>query len=226
MATKEDKTQGKEGEDKSIFLRFGDDLAVDDKPHRVWRGGRKTGTSRVIEGSRMEVADGFADNAGTHPSRRIPGGIGQIAPRDANSYVIVLAAILIHKKAGNGSAGAGNSDCGRVGGAGGKDGVRANAARNSITHRVDVFDVGTGKQGRKRELAVVGRVGVVNVAVIVGRFPSVSRGVVSRGSDVPVVVRGGGAAKNPNGLVGVVLAGIDVNHQLRLALLQRNERKR
>ena len=174
-------------------------------------------TSNVIEDSRMEVADGFAEDAGAYPSRRIPGGIAQIAPRDANSYVIVRAGILIHKNVGNSSAAAVDGDRGRVGGAGGKSDVGFTAARNSGVQRSDVFGVGTGKQGRKRELSVVGGVGVVNVSVIIGRFPTVSRGVVSRSSDAPVVSRGGRAAKNPEGLVGgVVLAGIDVDEQLRI----------
>ena len=41
--------------------------------------------------------------------------------------------------------------------------------------------------------------------------------VTPRGSNAAVVTRGGRAAKNPEGLVGAVLAGIDVNHQLRLS---------
>ena len=173
----------------------------------------------------MEVADGFAEDAGAHPSGRIPCGIGQIAPRDANSYVIVRAGILIHKNVGNSSAATADGDGRRVGGAGGKSDVGFAAAGNSGVHRSDVVGVGTGKQGRKNELAVVGRVGVVNISVIVGCFPSISRGVVSGGSDAPVVSRGGGSAKNPNGLVVIVLAGIDINQQLRLGVVPPPQRQ-
>ena len=83
---------------------------------------------------------------------------------------------------GNGSAAAADGNRWRVGGAGGKYGVRANAARNSITHRVDVFDVGAGKQGRKREVDVAGLVGVKNVSAIIGEqnFPAVSVRVTIR----------------------------------------------
>ena len=135
--------------------------------HRVLRRRRKTGTCRVIEGSREEIADRFVQNAGAAPTGRLPGGIGQTAPRDANSYVIVLAAILIHKKVGNSSAVGADSDCGRVGGAGGKGDVGSASARNSGSHRSDVFGiVGTGKQGRKREDLVVWLVGVENAAAV------------------------------------------------------------
>ena len=83
----ENEGDGKQTEDEGVFLGFGDDLAVDDDPNRAIGLRRKTRSSRrrtIIESSRMEVADGFVEDAGAHPSRRIPAGIGQIAPGDAN----------------------------------------------------------------------------------------------------------------------------------------------
>ena len=62
----------------------------------------------------------------------------------------------------NGSAAA--ADGRRVGGTGGKSDVGLASAKNSGGYRLDVFSVGAGKQGRKREVDVVGLVGVVNVA--------------------------------------------------------------
>ena len=65
---KENKAQSKQAEDKRVFLRFGDNLAVDSDPHQaVATAGatrRKIDSSKiaVIEGSpRNEVADGFVD---------------------------------------------------------------------------------------------------------------------------------------------------------------------
>ena len=59
----EDKTQGKEGEDEGVFFGFGDDLAVDNNPHRAVGVRRKPRTIRgphfIIEGSRKEIADGL-----------------------------------------------------------------------------------------------------------------------------------------------------------------------
>ena len=132
----------------------------------------------------------------------------------------------MHVKIGNGSVRVGNSDGRRVGGAGGKGDVRLAAAGNAGQHRVPVCGVGTGKQGRQRERLVVGVVGVVNVVVRRRKIPRVSRGVVSGGSDAPGGVRSGGTAKNPKGLVGVVLTGIDINQQLRLALFEGNKRRK
>ena len=62
-AMKENKDQSKQAKDKSVFSGFGDDLAVDYRPHVA-----KTGIgTRPVESSRMKVADGFVDYAGAHP---------------------------------------------------------------------------------------------------------------------------------------------------------------
>ena len=119
---------------------------------------------------------------------------------------------------GNGSAAASSGDSRRVGGVGGKN-LRSSAARNSLLNGLDVCRVaGTGKQGGELKVGIAGLVSVENVSET-GRpeFPSVSI-VVNGGaySDVTGVICGRRAAKNPKGLVGVVLAGININHQLRL----------
>ncbi len=226
----EHKAEGKQAEDEGVFFRFGDDLAVDDNSHRAIGLRRKTSiphSPTIIEGSRKEVADGFVDNAGAHPSRRIPAGIAQTAPGDPNPYDISKKSTsVIQEKIGNGSVSAGNSDGRRVSGVGGKGDIGSAAARNSGSHRSDVSGVGTGKQGRQRDRLVVGLIGIVKVVVRRRKSPRVSRGVVSGGSDVPVVLRGGRAAKNPKGLVGgIVLAGIDVDDQLRLGFVPPPPRK-
>ena len=99
QAAQGNKTQGKEGEDEGVFFRFWDDLAVDDNAHRTTAACHKIAIqetiSVVIEGSRKEIADGFVDDAGADPSRRIPAGIGQSAPRDTNPYIIRVSAIFI-----------------------------------------------------------------------------------------------------------------------------------
>ena len=129
---------------------------------------------------------------------------------------------------GDGSVAAADGDGGRVGGAGGKGDVGFAAAGNSGIHRGDVFGVGTRKQGRELEDLVAGLVGVEDVAVIVVHLPRVlivevaSTGVSDLGAGR---AGSGGAAKNPKSLVGFVLAGIDTEDQLRLALLPRKERQ-
>ena len=96
---KENKPQGKEAEHKGVFFGFGDDLAVDDNPQRATAACHKIAIqeaiSVVIEGSRKEIADRFVDDAGARPNRRIPAGIGQSAPRDANPDFIRVSAIFI-----------------------------------------------------------------------------------------------------------------------------------
>ena len=73
----------------------------------------------------------------------------------------------MHKKMGNGSAAAADGDGWRVGDAGGKGDVGSTAAGNSGSHRGNVSGVGTGKQGRKRDVCLTCRpVGLENVSVI------------------------------------------------------------
>ncbi len=151
---KEDKAQRKEGEDEGVFLRFGDDLAVDDKPHRAVGSRRKIRISHsrtIIESSRKEIADGFVDNARPHPSGRIPAGIRQTASRDPNPHIISIGSI-IQEEVGNGSAAAADEDPQSVGGAGGKGDVGFAASGNSRQPRVPVCSIGAGKQGRKRDV--------------------------------------------------------------------------
>ena len=173
MALEEDEDQGEEAEDEGVFLRFGDDLAVDSNLYRALCICRKISSRGIIVGSRKEVADGFVDQAGARPSRSLPVGKGQIAPRDANPH-LVKSGIILHKKVGNGSIAAADGNGRRVGGAGGKGDVGLAAARNSGSHRSDVFGIGTGKQGRKLKVGIARFVGVVDVSAIGrGKPPSV-----------------------------------------------------
>ena len=181
MAADNHKSQSKQAEDEGVFFWFGDDLAVDDHSHRSVACRRKPGIRRaiIIEGpSRKEVADGLVDDARAHPSRRIPGGVGQSASRDANPYCVLHSIIIIHEKMGNGSVDAGDGDGRRVGSVGGKSDVGSAASRNSGSHRSDVYRVGAGKQGRKLKVGRSGLVGVVKVAVVFLGFPSVSPFVI------------------------------------------------
>ena len=129
---------------------------------------------------------------------------------------------------GDGAVAAADVKARRVGGAGEKGDVGFAAAGNSRSHRGDVFGVGAGKQGRELEADIAGLVGVENVAVVAINLPSVlvvgaCGGLVS---DLGAGTAGsGGTAKNPESLVGVILAGIGVDDQLRLALFQRKERQ-
>ncbi len=172
---KENKAQSKQAKHKSVFFWFGDDSAVHaDAQALVLRMIGPTLENTVARpvavvtarACGVKVADGLAHHPQRPPSRRRSAGIGKpISFGDANSKVICATtetvAIFIHPKMGNGSVASADGDRRRVGGTGGKEGVRANTTRNSITHRVDVFDVGIEKQGRKRERLVDGLVGVV-----------------------------------------------------------------
>ena len=171
MAMEEDEAKGKQTKYKRVFLGFGDDLAVDDNSYGSGAVCRKSASQTPIEGSRKEIAYWFVDDARTHPSRRIPGGIGQTASRDTNPQVVVVAGIFVHKKVGNGSAdGSGaHGNRGRVGGAGGKK-VCQGASRNSLLNGFDVVGIRSRKQGRQRDVDVAGFVGVEKVA---GEFPRV-----------------------------------------------------
>ena len=89
----ENKTQSKQAEDESIFFRFGDDLAVDDNPHRALRirreARRRNPNLPIIIGSpAKEIADGFVEDAGARPRRRRPAEKGKSAPGDPNPYAI------------------------------------------------------------------------------------------------------------------------------------------
>ena len=122
----------------------------------------------TIVGSRKEVADGFVEDAGAHPSRSLPAGIGEIAASgDTNSQVISTGIIIIQPKVGNGSAAASDGDGRRVRGVGGESDVGLAASGNSGQHRVSVCGVRTGEQGRKLKDSIAGLVGVENVSVII-----------------------------------------------------------
>ena len=186
VAMKENKANREQSKHKGVFLRFGDDLVVDDNPHLAGGARKARGQSLVVvEGSRKEVADGLGDDARPRPRRRSAGGIGEIASRNANPHVIFVTGILVQPKAGNGSAAAtaaAEGHRGRVGGAGGKD-VGGAAAGNPVSNGMDVcWIVRARKQGRKSEGLLVGFVGVEKVAA---NFPRVSTAVTAGGADAP-----------------------------------------
>ena len=221
VAASNHKTQCKEAEDKRVFFWFGDDLAVD--------GDSNLGTSRrkiagaastliIIEGSRKEVANRFVNQARSHPRKSLSAPIKQVGRLDANAQTIpIIIRILVHKQAGDSAgASAGDGEGRRVGGAGGKSDVGLASAGNAGQHRVYVCGIGAGKQGRKRWQLVVGTVGVVQVARKGKRVSPVKISAASDAGGAGVVGRAA-AAKHPEGLVGwVILAGIDMNEQLRV----------
>ncbi len=234
MAVEENESERKQAEDKSIFFRFGDDLAVDDNSHRVVPRRKMAGATSIfmiIEGSRKEVANRFVDHARSHPRRSLPAAVKQVGRFNANAQTIPSALrrrirILVHKQSGDGAgASAVDGDGRRVSGAGGESDVGSASAGNSCIDRVDVFGVGAGKQGRKSQQLVVGAVGVVQVA---SKGERVSEVKISAASDAggAGVASSAAAGEDPDGLVGgVVLAGIDVDVKLRLALFKGNKRK-
>ena len=128
----------------------------------------------------------------------------------------------------NGAAAAADGNGGRVSGAGGKGDVGFASARNSGIHRGNVFGVRTRKQRRKLEDLVAGLVGIEDVAVVAVNLPRVliveagGRGVSDLGAGG---AGSGGAGENPKSLVGFVLAGIDIDDQLRLGLFQQRQNK-
>ena len=130
--------------------------------------------------------------------------------------------ILVHKQAGDGAgASAGDGDGGRIGGAGGKSDVGSASAGNSGIHRSDVFGVGTGKQGRKSQQLVGGAVGVVQIARKGKRVSEVKISAASDAGGAAVASRAA-TGKDPDSLIGgVVLAGIDIDEELRLGVFQR-----
>ena len=167
MAMEENKTQRKQTKHKGVFLRLGDDLAVDGDLYGASAVRRKIGmqgshSPSMIESSRKEVANGFVDNASARPSRRRSAGIGQSASGDTNSHV-VRNAVIVKKEMGNSSAAAADGYRRRVGGVGGKS-LHSSASRNSLLNGLDVVGVGAGKQGRKLKVGITGLVGVENVA--------------------------------------------------------------
>ena len=235
MAVKENEGERKQTKDNGVFLRFGDDgAAMKAKLYRALTMGRKSryrtaATSRIIEsddsigGSRLKVAERLVQQSRSAPRRRSAALISEGTAAHPNAQIIPEInpdAGPIHIQVGDGSAAACEGDGGRVGGAGGKSDVGSAAAGNSGIHRSDVFVVGAGKQGRKRDVLIAGFSAGVEVAVVVQNSPSIAAAVVGVAgggvADAPKLVGGGRAAKHPERLVGVVLALVDVDVQLRV----------
>ena len=69
---------------------------------------------------------------------------------------------------GNSSAvSAGDGNHWHISGASGKRNVGSVSARNSLSHRIDVFGLRSSKQGRKRKIGIVELVGIVNMSAII-----------------------------------------------------------
>ena len=233
-AVEDDKGEGKEGEEEGVFLRFGDDLAVDGDRQRASKSGQTT--SNGSEVSRIKVADGFVEDAGSNPRRSLPASVKQVGRLNANAPTIPTTStststhrirILVHPKAGNGSgAAAGDGDGGRIGGAGGKT-LQPLSAGDALLHRFDVLGVSAGKQGRQGQQLVVGAVGVIEVAVVAFNGHRVSSVPVAAASDAggASISSGAAAGEDPDGLVGVILAGVNIDEHLGLVLFQQRPRK-
>ncbi len=241
-AMKEDKAQRKQAEDQGVFFWFGDDgAAMKAKLHRASTIGRKTGScvgqprlivesEDSIRGSRLKLAERLGQNARSAPSRSVVVFIAKRSSADPNAKIIpvkVAGGSPIHKQVRDGSVSVGvvaglegdgwscggcevGQDIGHVPAVAGRDGVL----------------VGNGRKG---EVLVVGFGAGIEVSAIVIHFPSVAAmpiGVAARRVADGVKCSGGACAgENPESLVGVVTALVNVDVQLRLALLQRRQGK-
>ncbi len=214
------------------------------KLHRALTIGRKSRyrtatTSRITEsddsigGSRLKVAERLVQQSRSAPRRRSAALISEGTAAHPNAQIIPEIkpdAGPIHIQVGDGSAAACEGDGGGVGDAGGKSDVGSAAAGNSGIHRSDIFGVGAGKQGRKRDVSIAGFGAGVEVAVVFHNSPSIAAAVVGVAgggvADAPKLRGGSCSGEDPKSLVvGVVLALVDVDVQLRLALFQRNQSK-
>ena len=103
-----------------------------------------------------------------------------------------------------------------------------------LSCRIDVFDIRVSQSERMGKVRIAGFVDVVNASVIerVPKFESVSAmGMIGDcgGENVLGAIlsgRGGITAKHLARVFGLVLAMVDINIQLRLALLYRNQRRK
>ena len=242
VAAKKHKAQRKQAEDQSVFLGFGDDGTVNSETESVGRTREKSaGLGRrrqAAEGSGSEVADGLFQQAGAPPPhrfRRRPAVSEGSADAGADS---VGGRVQKHMRDGLG-VGA-DAKRGGVGGGGGK-GLRSSAAGNSSSDGIIVFGIvgagGGGGEGSQSEDGVAGRVdvgkgrggepgGVLIIVGVAGRSSDGTFRVVGAAKENEFCIGNGGAAKNPESVRGgVVLAGIDINVNLRLALVKRRHKE-
>ena len=161
----------------------------------------------------------FINNPRPRPRRRLPTKkpIVEVAVDPKANFINDIRIVHEHPINRSVDGRRADGDGRRVRGVGGKGDVRSAPAGNPLPYRVDVDGVGAGKEGRERDLRVGRRVGVVNVA---GALPTIG-GAVRSGGSAQSGARGdgGAAAKNPDAVGGGILAGIDVDDQLRLTLL-------
>ena len=183
----------------------------------------------------MKISNRLFQQTRTRPRRGLSGiaAIVEVAV-DANANIVGDGHIVhIHPRDSSADGRGAHRDGRCVRRAGGKSDVGAAAAPNSGPHRSNVVGVGTGKQRRKLNGRIAERVRDEHLSAIRGSgvqpIPRVLKeesGAAACGSDDSGDSRGGRTAKNPNGLVVVVLAGIDIKDQLRLGLLPRNQSQR
>ena len=229
MAMEEDKGKGKEGEDKGVFLRFGDDQG----------GGRAGNHYPQVEASRIAYA---SVHITCRKSRRaieifIGGGEGKIADGIGQS--------ALPAPRNRGAVGVAERSCPGY--------AKAQRVGGMVVLQADVADgSGAGRGGDLRQAVSIGGQGMVGGRVVsggsaggeelsAGRVGEVAAGGGEgeqdglAGSVVRVIrLRGDGGGKfgcgraeeSPDGcVVGVVLEGIDSEDELRLALFKRGKRK-
>ena len=177
MAMKENKTQGKEGEDKGVFFWLRNDGAVNAQSHSA--AGKIRSQPRIDPHIlNEEISNRLVQHARPRPRRSLSCETSIVEGAAHPNANVIGDIYIIHEHRSNRAVdGRGaDGDGGRVRRAGGKSDVGFAAAGNSGIDRCDVFGVGTGKQGRERDLRVGRRVGVVNVA---GRLPAIRRRMVA-----------------------------------------------
>ncbi len=210
----EHKTERKQAEDKSVFLGFGDDVAVD--PHGHSTAG-KVGVQRipVVDILDVKISNRLVQQTRSRPRRRLSRIIAIVESAAHPNADVIGESHIVHKHPSNRSAdGRGaHGDGGGVGGTGGKGDVGSAATGNSLSYGVDVDGVSAGKQGREGDSLVGRRVGLVNVA---GGLPAINARIAARSAESAGACDAGAAGEDPKSLVGAILAGIDIEDQLRL----------
>ena len=177
MAMKENKTQGKEGEDKRVFLGFRDDAAVN--PHRHSAAGKVRVQSQPVPHILdVKITYRLRQQTRTRPRRRLPYVTPIVETAAHPNANVIGSSHIVHEHPINSSADGrrANGDGRRVRRIGGKSDVGAAAAGNALSDGIDVDGIRAGKERRERDLRVGRRVGVVNVA---GRLPAVGARIVA-----------------------------------------------
>lgn len=168
-----------------------------------------------------KITDGFVHDSGAKPSKKIVGGKNQVWRCVANSNLIETRGV-VHKNTADGSARVANGDCRSICSVR-KKSTTEYASGHSLLNGLDVYRVGAGKQRRERKELIGWLVVDVKVEGSV-KLPRVSDVEILTASNAtasgccnPVnSVATAGMTENPNRLIVVILAGIDVDVKLRL----------